>query len=289
VTSPAATVGVVVLTMGGRPKELEHCLTSLLAQDGVTDVLVVGNGVTPQGLDPQVRSLALAENFGVPGGRNRGAAHVTTDLILFFDDDAWIEQPGLIAGVIDLFAAQPRLGAVQLRIVGDDGTTMRRWVPRAHVGDPERSGPAFALAEGVTVVRRAAFEELGGWYDKFFFGHEGVDFTWRLWDAGWEAYYAAEFPVRHPSTLATRHAAFYRLNARNRVWLARRNLPWPLVVVYLFVWSGITSARLIRRPTALRTWWLGFVEGWRTSPGRRAPMRWATVLRLARLGQPPII
>lgn len=287
-THPAQTVGVVVLTMGGRTTELDRCLTSLLEQ-GVSDVVVVGNGATPEGLDPRVRTLALPENVGVPAGRNEGAAVVLGDLVLFFDDDAWIEQPGVIAGVLELFAARPRLGAVQLRIVGDDGTTMRRWVPRARVGDPGQSGPAFALAEGVTVVRRAAFEELGGWYGEFFFGHEGVDLVWRLWDAGWETYYAAEFAVRHPSTLATRHAAFYRLNARNRVWLARRNLPWPLLLVYLFVWSGITSARLIRQPAALRIWWLGFVEGWRTSPGRRAPMRWATALRLTRLGQPPII
>lgn len=287
--APTPSLGIVVLTQGGRPVELTRCLGSALAQGGVADVVVVGNGWTPEGLDPRVRTVALAENLGAPGGRNRGAAVVRGELIFFLDDDAWLEQPGLVDGVVALFAGRPRLGAAQLRVVGDDGTTMRRWVPRARVGDPARSGPAFALAEGVTIVRRSAFEAIGGWYDGYYFGHEGIDLTWRLWDAGWEVHYAAEFAVRHPSTLPSRHTDFHRTNARNRVWLARRNLPVPVLAIYLFVWSGITGARLIRRPAALRTWWRGFVEGWRTSPGRRAPMSWATVARLARLGQPPIV
>ena len=40
---------------------------------------------------------------------------------------------------------------------------------------------------------------------------------------------------------------------------------------------------------ALRVWLRGFVEGWRCDPGDRRTMRWRTVMRLARLGQPPIV
>ena len=35
----------------------------------------------------------------------------------------------------------------------------------------------------------------------------------------------AEIEVHHPAIQPTRHAEFYRFQARNRVWLARRNLP----------------------------------------------------------------
>jgi GT2 family glycosyltransferase len=286
-TRPA--IGVVVLSQGNRPDELRRCVNSVLGQHRAADVVCVGNGWTPTGLDPAVRTVALPENVGSPAGRNVGAAEVAGELIFFLDDDAWLDAPDVLDGVVALFASRPRLGAVQLKVVGDDGSTMRRWVPRARVGDPERSGPAFALAEGVTIVRRAAFDEIGGWYGGFFFGHEGVDLAWRLWDAGWELHYAGDLAVRHPSTLATRHASFFRLNARNRVWLARRNLPVPVLALYLLVWSTLTSARLLRDPAALRTWWRGFVEGWRTYPGRRQPMRWRTVAHLARLGQPPVV
>jgi GT2 family glycosyltransferase len=209
--------------------------------------------------------------------------------VFFCDDDAWTDDTRLLARIAALFAARPRLGAVQPRIAGPDGTTLRRWVPRARVGDPGRPGPAFNLAEGVTVLRRRAFDELGGWAPEFFYGHEGIDMTWRLWAAGWEVHYAGDLVASHPITEVTRHAVFYRFNARNRVWSARRNLPAPVLAGYLLAWSVLTTARLVRQPRALRTWWAGFCEGWRTPCGPRRPMSWRTVWRLTRLGQPPVI
>jgi GT2 family glycosyltransferase len=130
---------------------------------------------------------------------------------------------------------------------------------------------------------------VGGWPETFFFCHEGVDLTWRLWDAGWAVCYTAEFVARHPTTPATRHGdVFYRLNARNRVWVARRNLPGALIPFYLLLRAATTLARMTGDRRAVRVWLAGFVEGWRTDPGPRRPMRWATVRHLTRLGQPPL-
>ena len=92
----------------------------------------------------------------------------------------------------------------------------------------------------------------------------------------------------HPATAPSRHDLYYRLNARNRVWLARRNLPAVLVPAYLAVWSVLTVARN-RNLHALRTWFAGFAEGWRTDAGPRHPIRWRTVWLMTRLGRPPII
>jgi hypothetical protein len=92
----------------------------------------------------------------------------------------------------------------------------------------------------------------------------------------------------HPLTAPSRHAVYHRMVARNRVWLARRNLPWPLVPAYLGSWLLLT---LLRRPSgpALRAWFGGFREGLTTECGPRRPMKWRTVWRLTRLGRPPII
>ena len=287
--TPARRIGVVVLSQGDRPVALSRCLSTLLDQRGVElDVVCVGNGWSPAGLPPEVRTVALAENVGIPAGRNVGAQAADGDLILFFDDDAWAPDPHALRRLAAHFV-DPTLGAVQARIADPDGTTLRRWVPRARVGDPTRSGPAFTLLEGVALLRRAAFDAAGGWSGEFFYGHEGIDLAWRLWDGGWRLYYDADVVIHHPATVVTRHAEYYRMNARNRVWLARRNLPWPLLPIYLGTWTVITLTRFVRRPAGLRTWLRGNVEGWRTPCGPRRPMRWRTVLRLARLGQPPVI
>ena len=57
--------------------------------------------------------------------------------------------------------------------------------------------------------------------------------AWRALDAGWRILYAPELLLQHPRTSPARHSFFYRTNARNRVYLARRHLPTLLVPVYL--------------------------------------------------------
>jgi GT2 family glycosyltransferase len=144
------------------------------------------------------------------------------------------------------------------------------------------------LWEGTFAIRRDVFERAGGWPGHFFYGHEGIELIWRVWDQGYVGWYAPDIVVNHPATSPTRHAVYYRLNARNRVWVARRNLPWPLVVPYLLAWTGLTVLRL-RSPRKLAAWFRGFREGLGAGAGERRPMSWRTVWRLTRAGRPPVI
>ena len=102
-------------------------------------------------------------------------------------------------------------------------------------------------------VLNAAFDRAGGWPDSFFYAHEGIDLAWRVWDGGWVAWYAGDLVVHHPAIQPTRHAQFYRLNARNRVWLARRNLPLLLEPIYVGTWVLLTLLR-VHQGHALRAW-----------------------------------
>ena len=65
-TKPARPkFGVVVLTMGKRPDDLDRGLVSLLNQRDVDlDVVVVGNGWRPTGLPDGVKARPLPENLG---------------------------------------------------------------------------------------------------------------------------------------------------------------------------------------------------------------------------------
>jgi GT2 family glycosyltransferase len=284
-------VGVVVLTQGRRPVDLDRALTSVLTQRGVgTDVIVVGNGWQPTGLPEGVRALGLPDNVGIPAGRNAGVPQVAGDLLLFLDDDAALSDPQFLAEAARRFSDNPRLGLVQPRVDAlGGGVPPRRWTPRMRVGDRYRSSPAFSVWEGAVVVRRAAFETAGGWPAPFFYAHEGIELAWRVWDAGCTVRYAGDLAVEHPVTAVTRHAHFFRLNARNRVWLARRNLPWPFALTYVASWTGLQVLRSIRSPATLYPWFSGWTEGWLSAPGPRRPLRWRTVMRMARLGRPPVI
>ena len=287
----APQVGVVVLTQGRRPAELTAALDSVLAQRGVTiDVVVVGNGWTPTGLPAGVRSHALPTNEGIPAGRNAGVPLVAGELLLFLDDDAALPDPQFLADAHRRFADDPHLGLVQPRVdARGGGPAPRRWTPRMRVGDPRRSSAAFSVWEGAVVVRRAAFESAGGWPAPFFYAHEGIELAWRIWDAGYAVRYAGDLAAEHPVTATTRHADFFRLNARNRVWLARRNLPWSVGVPYVASWTALQVLRSSRRPSTLRPWFGGWWEGWRAPAGPRRPLRWQTIFRMARHGRIPVI
>ena len=167
-------------------------------------------------------------------------------------------------------------------------STQPRHVPRLRAGDPERSSAVTTFLGGASAIRRSAFLQVGGLPERFFYAHEETDLAWRLLGEGYRIEYDAQTVMYHPQVPPTRHAEFYRLNARNRVWLARRNLPVPLVPLYLGVWAVLMVLRN-RDAHALRTWGKGFVEGWRTDPGERRPMSWRTVWRMTRLGRPPVI
>ena len=284
-------VGVVVLTQGRRPAELARAVRSVLAEEGVrTDVVVVGNGWPPAELPDGVRALALRENIGIPAGRNAGVPHVDGDLLLFLDDDAALPDPGFLAEAARRFAADPRLGLLQPRVDATDSSPPpRRWTPRMRVGDRFRSSPVFSVWEGAVVTRRVVFDRAGGWPAPFFYAHEGIELAWRVWDTDSTVHYAGDLAATHPVTETTRHADFYRLNARNRVWLARRNLPWVLGVPYVLTWTALQVVRSVRTTITLLPWSRGWVEGWRTPAGLRRPLRWNTIVRMTRQGRPPVV
>ncbi len=282
--------GVVVLTMGTRADDLRRGLRSLLDQvDVATDIVVVGNSWDPVGLPDGVRSLYLPENVGIPAGRNAGVPLVEGEYLFFLDDDAWLPDPGFLASVAQRFEADPRLGLIQPRVVDPAGLpSPRRWVPRLRVGNPFESGPATALWEGAVAMRRTVFDATGGWPDEFFYAHEGIDLVWRVWDAGYTPWYAADLVAHHPVIDPARHDVYYRLNARNRVWLARRNLPVVLEPAYVGTWVGMTLLRVHDRD-ALGAWFSGLREGMGQRPEGRRPMRWSTVWAMTKAGRPPII
>jgi GT2 family glycosyltransferase len=276
--------------MGTRPEELRRAVESLLAQQGVeVDVVVVGNGWQPTGLPGGVKSLALPTNVGIPAGRHAGVAQVSGELLLFCDDDAALGDEDTLVRMLAMFDAQPALGIVQPRPIDPvTGETPRRFVPRLRVGDPTRSSYLNALWEGVLLVRRQAYVDSGGWAAEYFYAHEGVELAWRTWDAGWSVRYAGDVPVWHDAVQPTRHAEFYRLQARNRVWLARRNLPTLVGLAYVLDWVVLTVLRT-RSAADLRQWFAGLAAGLREPCGQRRRLRWRTILRMTAIGRPPVI
>ncbi|MFD9545699.1 glycosyltransferase family 2 protein [Streptomyces sp. NPDC060022] len=288
-------LGVVIVTMGNRPRELEALLASVEKQDvPAARVVLVGNATPLTGVDvaENVTKVPLDENLGCPGGRNVGLEMLResgeVDAVIELDDDGLLVADDVFRTVQRLFAADPGLGIIGFRVADENGHTERRWVPRLRADDPMRRGLVTAFLGGGHAFSMPMLRETGLWPSEFFFGHEESDLAWRALDAGWKILYEPELVLQHPKTSPARHAVYYRFTARNRVWLARRRLPVPLIPVHLGVWIVLTMVR-IRSLAGLGAWWGGFAEGVRTPCAPRRPMKWRTVWRMTRLGRPPIL
>ncbi|WP_371495809.1 glycosyltransferase [Kitasatospora sp. NBC_00374] len=288
-------LGAVIITMGNRPAELNALIDSVRAQQGPeVELAVVGNGAPLPPLPEGVRSVELPENLGIPGGRNVGIELFgqdgrDVDAVLFLDDDGSLPLQDSARLLREAFTADPKLGIVSFRIADPDtGVTQRRHVPRLRASDPLHSSPVTTFLGGASAVRSEVFSTAGQLPADFFYAHEETDLAWRALDAGWSIDYRADIVLHHPTTSPGRHATYLHNVARNRVWLARRNLPALLVPLYLGTWFLLTLAR---RPSgdAVKAWVGGFRAGWREPCGPRRPMRWRTVWRLTRLGRPPVI
>lgn len=294
-TNRKYTFGVVVLSQGKRLDELNRGFESLLAQKGVElDVVCVGNGWEPNGIPPSVKRLGLPENLGIPAGRNAGVPHVKGEFLFFLDDDAWLPDETSLMRMAQLMRTKPKIGLIQPRVEEPGGPeSPKRWIPRLKKGEAEHSSNVFSVWEGAVCMQRKAFDACGGWPAPFWYAHEGIELAWRVWDVGYTVWYMGDLAVAHPVIDPRRHDEYFYMNARNRVWLARRNLPWPFNWAYVGTWTLMQCMRWANKPGQLKPWFKGWRDGWKLNPwGDSEDQRKLSsrgVLRMPRHGRPPII
>ncbi len=285
-------LGWVVLTMGDRWPATRAALGSLVQHSPGDSILLVLNGC--EGIDlgelaSSVETLALPVNVGIPAGRDAGvqAFGVRVDIVGFLDDDALLRTPDGGRQIAEVFAASADVAAVAMRIVDEEGQTARRHVPRFGTQGSAEPGGVVTFLGGASAVRRSAYDEVGGYWGELFYSHEELELSWRFHDAGYSVIYEPGLLVEHPRTDIGRHADGWSRTGRNRVRIARRNLPVPIAAAHTAVWfaGGLVRAPGIGCKQAYAKGWL---SGWRGVVDRQ-PMRWATVWRLTRLGRPPIV
>jgi GT2 family glycosyltransferase len=229
---PAVTVGIVTYN---RRRRLEACLASVAAQSvRPAEVLVVDNGSSDDTVawlaaaHPDVRVLALGENLGPAGARNRLLQTADTELVLLVDDDVLLERHTL-ARLIDGLAASGATVAAPLLVHADRPDVVQyagfdvhflcvgisRGGTRAEL---EWRAPyrVAAVAGAALLVRRRAALAAGGFDERFAFHREDGEFCARVTQAGGVCVIVPSAVARHD--LSPRPEAAISLFLRNR-WL----------------------------------------------------------------------
>ena len=101
--------------------------------------------------------------------------------------------------------------------------------------DARPAGPVMGFSGGAAALRGSALAEVGLFDESLFMYYEDTDLSWRLRAAGWDIRYEPSAVVRHAhaASSGTGSDLFRFYNERNRVLVAAKNAPVPVVVAAL--------------------------------------------------------
>lgn len=240
----AGSVAVVVVSYNTR-EHLRACLASLAAESPA-DVVVVDNGSTDGSVEmvrrefPAVRVVEDPSNPGYGAASNQGVAACDTPYVLVINSDTLL-RGGTLEALREFMDRHPRAGIAGPRLVHADGSPHRScyafpsttflvlehsplrrvagWIPaiRRHYfirWSPPKPRAVPWVHGAVLMLRRSAFDAVGGFDPSFHMYYEEADLAYRLALAGWETYFAPVAQVTHVGGASTSRAPV-AMKARN--------------------------------------------------------------------------
>src|SRR5881296_4322246 len=255
---------IVILNFDGKHL-LAECLPALIEAvkyaGGKHEVLVVDNGSADGSVQfvqdnfPEVRILALDQNYGFIGGNNQAANRIDTDIIVFLNNDMVVDR-GFLQPLLNPFS-DPSVFAVTSQVFFPDQTRRREETGKTRarfergffyfwhdaIGPEDEDVetlPVLWAGGGSCAIDRRKFLAIGGFdplYHPFYF--EDTDVSYQAWKRGWKCLLAPASRVVHKHR-ATTKAKFSDRFVETTV---RRNQ-------YLFTWKNLTDVTMILRHMA---------------------------------------
>ena len=236
-------ISFIVIT-SGRPEYLLRALESIFAQTiNDREIVVVINGADQDSEDilrrfgPDVRALFLPENRGVGAGRNFGIAHARGEVLFFLDDDAELRNRNTAEQVLAHFDSDEGLGVVSLLVI--DGNTEEvelRCLPFRDKQLPKEAIPACYFAGGAAAIHRRVVDRIGLFDESLFYSCEELDLSYRILAADFRILFDPAAKITHYRAGGRCQSSRIYFDARNRPWVALRNLPFPYCVSHCFLW-----------------------------------------------------
>jgi N-acetylglucosaminyl-diphospho-decaprenol L-rhamnosyltransferase len=305
---------------------LRRCLDSVLTLPNPqlpisnVEIMVIDNASTDGSAEmvrrefPGVQLVANAENRGFTAANNQGLALSRGRYLLLLNPDTEIVDDAL-ATMVAYMDDHPRVGALGPELRYPDGsrqssrrrfptfatalvesTVVQEWwsdnpiLRRYYVGDTPDDAiqPVDWVVGACLLVRREAYEQVGGLDEGFFMYSEEMDWCRRIKDDGWEIVYLPTATVVHyggkssEQVVAARHIHFQSSKVRyfrkHHGALQAGALRWFLLATYAYQMAREGVKWLLGHKRALRRARIGAYRqvlrsGLRTPPARSGEHR----------------
>lgn len=279
------SLSVIVLAYGDEP-HLNACIRSILANQGVTEIVIVDNGagdaVRALPHDPAIRIVTPGANLGFAAGCNLAAETATGSTLIFVNSDVELEPNACAAlrarlqdPAVGLVTASVRI-ADQPQVINSVGNPIQflmfSWAGGLGdlASDHLRSQSVASVSGATFGIRRELWRELGGFNPDYFAYGEDLELSLRAWLAGFDV-------IFEPGAIACHWYEFSR-NPK-KLYLLERNRLITLLTIYEKSTLRRTApvAILVEAAVlvaALRDGWAGQkIDGWRWIWGNRARLR----------------
>ncbi len=246
-----------------------------------TDVVVVDN--VPGG-DPTLsdavkgssaRIIARPDNPGYGGGVNSGVAALDSEIDFFVvvNPDVVLD-PGALDTLLRVIHSDPTIGSVGPLLRDTDGNPYpsARAIPSLRVGighallgdlvpsnswtrkyhaaaDYSNQRDAGWLSGACVVIRRTAFDAVGGFDDDYFMYFEDVDLGYRLGRNGWRNVFVPTSTAEHEGGHSTREHSARMIAAHHdsaRLWVRKRYTGGTWWAVRSLITAGLTLRQWIK-------------------------------------------
>jgi hypothetical protein len=218
-------ISIIILTRNTCQQTREAIESVLSSTDNFEkEIHVIDNGSTDETpailpvFFPQAHYTHMKHNLGFARGVNIAARQATGDFILLLNSDARL-APKTLSMAIEWMRSNPRCGVAGAQLLHPDGrkqTSVGRfptvatelinqnflrliWPSRYPRKNLEASQPLEVdwVIGAFFLIRRDAWEAVGGLDERFFFYFEEADFCLRAQKAGWSTMHLPQLLVLH--------------------------------------------------------------------------------------------
>ena len=224
----------ILLPTRDHAEDLDRCLTSLFSLTTYRDfeIIVIDNGTREPGAlevlerwrecDARIRVLPMDVPFNYSLLNNAAVAASTGDVLVLLNNDTQIVTPDWIEAMLEQ-AQRPEIGAVGANLLYPDGSVQHAGVivgiggvaGHSHRAYPAKSTGYFdalrtttnysAVTAACLMVRKSAYEQIGGLDETLTVAFNDVDFCLRLRAAGYRNVWLPHVVLMHGESVSRGH------------------------------------------------------------------------------------